>query len=112
MQVLFNQAEILSEINLFSDDKTVKLWEVNRQQFKFSLTGHTNWVRSVRLSPDSRLAVSGGDDKVVKLWDLRNKNNIAEFLESAGQINTVRFEATSLKEIKSFASDFIQMEIV
>jgi len=99
-------------MNLLSDDKTVKLWEVNRQQFKFSLTGHTNWVRSVRLSPDSRLAVSGGDDKVVKLWDLRNKNNIAEFLESAGQINTVRFELFRKFLIIAFFQDFIQVEIV
>ena len=43
------------------------------------------------ISPDSRLALSGGDDKVVKLWDLRSKSAIADYYESAAQINAVRF---------------------
>ena len=56
--------------------------------------------------------MSGGDDKVVKLWDLRNKNNIAEFLESAGQINTVRFETVLITNWNNiFDLDFIQVEI-
>src|SRR5437870_3438985 len=32
--------------------------------------GHTEWVRSVALSIDSRLALSGSDDKTVRVWDL------------------------------------------
>ena len=74
-----------------SDDKTVKLWTVNRQQFIASLIGHKNWVRSARFSPDARMALSGGDDKVVKLWDCRTRQPIAEYYESRGQINQVKF---------------------
>ena len=76
---------------LASDDKTVKLWTVNRQQFVSSLIGHKNWVRSAQFSPDARMALSGGDDKVLKLWDLRAKQTIAEYYESRGQINSVKF---------------------
>lgn len=42
----------------------------------FSLSGHTNWVRSAKLSPDARLVVSGSDDSSVRLWDV----NIAKEL--------------------------------
>lgn len=59
-----------------SDDKTIKGWNVLKNNFMFSLSGHTNWVRSAKLSPDARLVVSGSDDSTVRLWDV----NIAKEL--------------------------------
>jgi len=50
-----------------SDDKLLKLWSVNRRQFRASLKGHTNWVRDAAISRDDRLVVSGSDDKTVKV---------------------------------------------
>jgi centriolar protein POC1 len=44
-----------------SDDKSVKLWQTQRSKFLFTLSGHLNWVRSAKLSPDARLAISGSD---------------------------------------------------
>ncbi|HEX3149274.1 MAG TPA: TIR domain-containing protein [Gemmataceae bacterium] len=35
-----------------------------------TLTGHTDWVRSVAVSPDGTWATSGSRDKMVKIWDL------------------------------------------
>jgi centriolar protein POC1 len=50
-----------------------------------------NWVKSVQISPDDRLVVSGSDDKTVKLWDIASKECTHTFFEAASMINSVAF---------------------
>jgi WD40 repeat protein len=35
-----------------------------------TLTGHTQWVNSVAVSPDGTWAASGSDDRTIKIWDM------------------------------------------
>mgnify|MGYP001807379498 FL=1 len=44
-----------------------QVWSLPSQHFLFTLSGHTNWVRSAQISPDGRLAVTGSDDRTVKV---------------------------------------------
>ena len=51
-----------------STDKNIKLWDIVTLKFKSSYVGHTNWVNTVRMSPDMNLICSGGEDKKVFIW--------------------------------------------
>jgi WD40 repeat protein len=52
-------------------DETIKLWDVG--QAVRTLRGHTDGVRSVAFSPDSRLLASGSWDNTVILWDVETR---------------------------------------
>jgi small GTP-binding protein len=53
-----------------SDDKTVRVWDVETSRCLKVMEGHTDSVVSVALSGDGRRAVSGSDDKTVRVWDV------------------------------------------
>lgn len=57
---------------------------VCQRRFLSSFIGHTNWVRSAKLSPDGRLIVSCSDDKTIKLWDIASNQCIKTFNELKG----------------------------
>ncbi|MDZ8257004.1 CHAT domain-containing protein [Nostoc sp. ChiQUE01b] len=52
-----------------SNDKTVRLWDVETGQLLHLLTGHRDRVKGVGISPDGQLLLSCSADANVKAWD-------------------------------------------
>lgn len=55
-----------------SNDFACRVWSINDQRLRSTLTGHGGCVLSAKFMMDANKVVSGGKDRVVKLWDLRN----------------------------------------
>jgi WD40 repeat protein len=53
-----------------SDDKTVRVWDVQTGQCEHTLEGHSDLVRIVVFSPDGLRVASGSDDNTVRVWDV------------------------------------------
>jgi small GTP-binding protein len=53
-----------------SDDKTVRLWEIESGRCLRVLEGHSARVRSVAWSPDGGRALSGAVNGVMRVWDV------------------------------------------
>ena len=55
-----------------SNDKTIKIWDVNTDICLNTLNGHNSYVNSIALTPDGTRIVSGSEDKSVKIWSLQS----------------------------------------
>ena len=55
-----------------SDDKTVRVWEVESGECVRVLEGHSASVGSVAWSGDGRQALSGSGDKTVRVWEVES----------------------------------------
>lgn len=54
-----------------SRDGTIKIWDLATGKLLRTLTGHSEVVLSVAISPDGQTIVSGSDDKTIKIWRLK-----------------------------------------
>ena len=68
-----------------SDDKTVRLWDVEKGSCKCTLNGHSSNVMSVAWNNDGTKLASGSYDKTVRIWSLGSAGTFECELTLSGQ---------------------------
>ncbi|HAW52730.1 MAG TPA: hypothetical protein DCX54_10445, partial [Flavobacteriales bacterium] len=66
-------------------DKTILIWDVRSDHAIQVLEGHTGWIISLSISPDSRLLASKGIDGI-RLWNTTTWETMATFPETASDM--------------------------
>ncbi|MEH1951304.1 MAG: serine/threonine-protein kinase [Nostoc sp.] len=74
-----------------SDDKNIKLWDLNTQRVLASLSGHSQAVKSVTFSPDGQILATASDDKTIKLWQVETLKEISTLLGHSHAVKSVAF---------------------
>ncbi|MHC5596230.1 MAG: protein kinase domain-containing protein, partial [Nostoc sp.] len=74
-----------------SDDKSIKLWDLNTQKVIASLSGHSQAVKSVSFSPNGQILATASDDKSIKLWQVETLEQICTLLGHSHAVKSVAF---------------------
>jgi len=72
-----------------SADGTVRLWNVNTGLALKILTGHTDWVYAVAISPDGKLVAGGSRNGEVRIWKTADGALVKAFNASPGYVPQV-----------------------
>jgi WD40 repeat protein len=74
-----------------SDDKIIKLWDLNTQKVLATLSGHSQAIKSLAFSPDGKILATAGDDKTIKLWQVETLQEICTLLGHLQAVKSVAF---------------------
>ncbi|MBF0553271.1 MAG: serine/threonine protein kinase [Nitrospirae bacterium] len=62
-----------------TDDRSVRLWNMDTGECLHALDGHNDWVTCVCFSADGNSVISGSLDKTLRFWDIKRGKNIKVF---------------------------------
>lgn len=78
-------------------DWKVHVFDIERKQERFILTGHKGPVSSVVFSPDGRHLLTGSWDKTVKVWDSANGRELHSYTWPIGRASCVSYASDGLR---------------
>ncbi len=74
-----------------SNDKTVKIWEINTGNLIKTGMGHTGSAIALAISPNGELFASGSGDNTIKLWELKTGKLCFTLRGHTGWVNALAF---------------------
>jgi len=72
-----------------SNDKTVKVWDLQSGQLLRTLVGHSSWVTAVAVTADGCHVVSGSSDNTLKVWDLESGQLLRTLVGHSSKVASV-----------------------
>jgi hypothetical protein len=68
---------------------SVRVWDATNGREVMRLNGHTDAVRSLAVSRDGQLALTGGDDRTVRVWDLATGRETGRLTGQRSRVTSV-----------------------
>ncbi len=74
-----------------NDDKSVRLWDLNKGEAISTFNGHSRSVKSVVFNRNGTILVTASDDQTIKLWNLTTGEVLYTFFGHSHAIKSVAF---------------------
>ncbi|KAI1420955.1 WD40-repeat-containing domain protein [Xylaria sp. FL1777] len=81
-----------------SSDYAIGIWHVNSGKMVRRLTGHTDWVRDVKISPNGDFVASASDDSTARVWEVADSLKGEAIPEGEENDNMEQTACTTLSE--------------
>ncbi|MGL5081236.1 MAG: protein kinase domain-containing protein, partial [Microcoleaceae cyanobacterium] len=93
-----------------SDDRTVRIWQVQTATEIAVLGGQDKPVRAVAFPPHSNTRlVSGGGDGTIRIWDLVERRSVRRLIGHQGRVNALAFSPDGYRLASSSADKTITL---
>jgi WD40 repeat protein len=92
-----------------SADKTVKVWDADKDPAALSLKEHTGAVTAVAYSPDGKRIVSGSDDKTVKVWDAQTGQEALSLTGHTNRVTSVAYSRDGKRVVSGSKDKTVQV---
>ena len=85
----------------------MKVWDMETGEELRTLTGHTERVRSVCVTPDGTRIVSGSDDNTVKVWDMATGEELRTLTGHTRLLNCVCVTSDNMRLVTASRNEII-----
>ncbi|HWO19184.1 MAG TPA: CHAT domain-containing protein [Kofleriaceae bacterium] len=84
-----------------SDDRTLKIWDLDSGCELATLEGHADWVSACAVTTDGRRAVSASFDRTLKVWDLDTGRELVTLMGHAGGVSACAVTADNRRVLSA-----------
>ena len=74
-----------------SGERVANVWSTRSRQITVTVNGHSDWVDTVHVSPDSTKFATGSNDKKAFIWNILTGDRLVGPLEHGDRVGAVRF---------------------
>jgi WD40 repeat protein/serine/threonine protein kinase len=85
------------------------VWDAATGQYRGNLVGHRGTIRSVALSADGRIAITGSDDQTMRIWDTTTRLCLHEVLGGDGSVDAVAVTGDGQRAVSGTSTGTIQI---
>ena len=87
-----------------SGERVVNVWSATSRQITVTVNGHSDWVDTVHVSPDSTKFATGSNDKKAFIWNILTGDRLVGPLEHGDRVGAVRFSPDGDRIVTGTAS--------
>ena len=92
-----------------SDDRTLRVWDLESGQTVHALHGHTGRVTAVAMTPDARRAISGSTDRTLRVWNLETGEILGTLRGHTDTVHVVAISPDGCRAVSASYDDTLRL---